>query len=257
MTNGTQKEDKSERASDTLLRPVMGCVKCGTDYYACNSTISSPISSRISAAMAQPSTSSAVEELFDPFALLSEKGIASNLSKQPVDIAESRDPPSYSDLLYSTGSATFDVEATEIKDFDQFDPFGIGVTATAQQHYGDDSSTQSPNPPPELFRLTRSGGVSHVSSSVSDSANRQTGVPLPPKLMVRLIIHEEVSSVALGKADSQGASEVTIEGTVKVRSACIVGAVPILFLHTHILCYVGEIRLKYNHPTHSKIRHSH
>jgi hypothetical protein len=160
--------------------------------------------------MAQPTTPSAVEELFDPFALLSEKGLESDLPERSAGFFESRDPPSASDLLYSS---KFDFEGTALEDFD---PFGIG--ATAQQH-GEDSSTQSPNPPPELFRLTRSGGVSHVSSSVSDSARRQSGVPLPPKLMVKFIIHEEVSSVAIGKLESQGASEVTVEGTVEVRCA--------------------------------------
>ena len=99
-----------------------------------------------------------------------------------------------------------------------FDPFGLGNTSmNAMDSFlgdnsadGDDgSSTRSPKPPPQLTRL--------AAVNKKDSPHKKRiSSPLPPRIVVKLGMHEEVSSMAKGGPNDDGASEVTVEGTVYV-----------------------------------------
>ncbi len=102
-----------------------------------------------------------------------------------------------------------------------FDPFGLGYTSFhAMENYLEDtkkpaaddegSSTRSPKPPPPLTRLA---------AVKKDSPPRNTRIssPLPPRIVVKLGIHEEVSSMAKsGLEHDDGTSDVSVEGTVYV-----------------------------------------
>jgi hypothetical protein len=81
---------------------------------------------------------------------------------------------------------------------DSFDPFGI---AQLQQQ----SSKAVPfiKPPPNVSRLSR--------------PNHKI---LPPKMMIKLTIHEQVSSVAKTGKEREGTSEVTIDGTIYAQVQC-------------------------------------
>jgi len=101
-----------------------------------------------------------------------------------------------------------------------FDPFGLGDTSmNAMDLYLEDkpddaaddgSSTRSPKPPPQLTRLAA------VKKKDSPPKNKRISSPLPPRIVVKLGIHEEVSSMAKGGPNDEGASEVSVEGTLYV-----------------------------------------
>lgn len=159
-----------------------------------------------------------MEEAFDPFGLEEAK---SALEAQEAQAAASSSAVDAS-LNYSvlTSNVGFD-------DSD-FDPFGISATASAVSpavvskvtprdtgtggnaanvsiDAGNDAgSDESPPLPPPVSRIARSSSSNAV-------------VQLPPKLNVKLNIHEEVSSTAM---DSEGASQVTVEGDVMAQVQC-------------------------------------
>lgn len=103
-----------------------------------------------------------------------------------------------------------------------FDPFGLGDTSFhAMENYlqddkkpaadDDGSSTRSPKPPPQLTRLAA------VQKKESPPSNNRISSPLPPRIVVKIGIHEEVSSMAkTGPGQDDGASDVSVEGTVYV-----------------------------------------
>jgi hypothetical protein len=92
-----------------------------------------------------------------------------------------------------------------------FDPFGLYSAPGAQE---DNSSTASPQPPPQVNRLTRS--TERQPPGLDDSTETSKSVALPPRLVVKFVCHEEVSSVAETGPDNEGASEVHIEGKLSV-----------------------------------------
>lgn len=103
-----------------------------------------------------------------------------------------------------------------------FDPFGLHSNAnTATQE--DDSSTRSPQPPPQVNRLTRSTEAPKPTSNATPQPPKPAKAPpsaavaLPPRLVVRFTAHEEVSSVAQTGVENEGSSEVFIEGKLSVR----------------------------------------
>ena len=113
-----------------------------------------------------------------------------------------------------------------------FDPFGLGVADTAtsgKQEKDDDdddddddtSSTRSPKPPPQLKRVgmydysPSSDTTSYpIKTSARISSIKSSASSLPPKMVIRLGLHEEVSSLA--SPNTEGASEVSVDGTVYV-----------------------------------------
>ena len=76
---------------------------------------------------------------------------------------------------------------------DEFDPFQIGESAAEKQ------------------TAKKSLDIKRHSSSASAAS-----VPLPPRLLIKFKVHEEVSSTAYIENDKEGASEVFVLGTVLV-----------------------------------------
>jgi len=90
-----------------------------------------------------------------------------------------------------------------LQEADSFDPFGIAATALSDSGQQEDAlSTSSPDPPPQVSRITRSK------------------LALPPKLVVKLTVYEEVSSTAKIGSGVEGASEVSLEGNVYAQVQC-------------------------------------
>ena len=101
---------------------------------------------------------------------------------------------------------TFDIEEE-----DRFDPFNIGEVQTkkttpAKSKYHDK-------------------GVKHAETSKQASSAASVGskgsVALPPRIVVKFRLHEEVSSAAILDHQSEGASDVFIQGTLHVSLGCI------------------------------------
>lgn len=142
------------------------------------------------------------DEVFDPFDL---QGGGGNSKTRPVLISVSQgnsDPP------VSNGGAASSA--------DPFDALGATGNSTpshqrqrsAPQSLQDDAdSTGSPDLPPQVTRVTRST----LSTSSKASTSSQ---PLPPRVHVKLTLHEEVSSVAKTGPNNEGCSEVSIEGII-------------------------------------------
>jgi Adaptor complexes medium subunit family len=79
---------------------------------------------------------------------------------------------------------------------ESFDPFGSPSSATTASEEG----TASPPSPPVVSRIS------------------SKGVPLPPKLNVKLSVHEEATSMSSSIGESS--SDVSIEGTVHAQVQC-------------------------------------
>ena len=145
-----------------------------------------------------------MEEAFDPFG--SEEVTSSTAALgSPAQLAATepfRKPPD---------SSSFD--PFQILDDD---PFAIAVNLTAQTT---DDKKQQRNE--DAFLDDNNNAELHTFTSVvrttSNSAARTAALALPPKLNVKLFIHEEVSSTAM---DCDGASKVYIEGEVKAQVRC-------------------------------------
>ena len=90
-----------------------------------------------------------------------------------------------------------------LQEADSFDPFGIAATALSDAGQQEDTlSTSSPSPPPQVSRITRSK------------------LALPPKLVVKLTVYEEVSSTAKMGQDIEGASDISLEGSIYAQVQC-------------------------------------
>jgi hypothetical protein len=102
--------------------------------------------------------------------------------------------------------ASFDVLNDVDHGEDGFDPFHVGevetkMTTPTKSNYHDD-------------------GVNH--SNISKQASPAAGsVALPPRIVVKFRLHEEVASEAILKHQSEGASDVFVQGTLHVSSGCI------------------------------------
>lgn len=92
------------------------------------------------------------------------------------------------------------------------DPFGIADLAEATSvppAAQEPERKQSPSLPPEVSRVTRSN-ISVASSKLA----------LPPKLVVKLALFEEVVSEAVPGREAEGACQVSIEGTIYTQVQC-------------------------------------
>lgn len=119
-------------------------------------------------------------------------------------------------------------------------------------------STASPHPPPQVTRLsspiTDNDAVpkrrSTTKSIVSTSSSNKSMAALPPKLVVKFVIHEEVSSTAKTGVENEGASDIYTEGNLSVRTRindCI------LYIYIHILTQERSHSFKYCHPMHARM----
>jgi hypothetical protein len=96
---------------------------------------------------------------------------------------------------------SFDAKnAADSEDDDRFDPFHVGAVETKT--------------------ATRTKSVSKEASSAV-SVGSKGSVALPPRIVVKFRLHEEVSSTAILEHQSEGASDVFIQGTLHVSSGCI------------------------------------
>jgi len=87
-----------------------------------------------------------------------------------------------------------------------FDPFGLN---------DDLSSVASPQPPPQVNRLTRSNEKKSTNGAISVVST--SSMTLPPRLVVKFRAHEEVSSVASSEEGEGGSSHVQIEGKISAQ----------------------------------------
>lgn len=100
-------------------------------------------------------------------------------------------------------SNKFEAEAAANADSDAFDPFGIGVVASS-------ASDTSP-------KAASTNGFAAGEDTKSSYSAKSTA-SLPPKLTVKFMIEEEVSSIAQLSNINEGSSDVQIEGKVLVSS---------------------------------------
>mmetsp|Transcript_5105 Transcript_5105/g.11432 ORF Transcript_5105/g.11432 Transcript_5105/m.11432 type:complete len:251 (-) Transcript_5105:475-1227(-) len=122
-----------------------------------------------------------------------------------------------------------------------FDPFGLGPSSpTDEVSSAAVSSVLSPAPPPEVTRVTTASDNRNlelgfenargdeVDATESVASKRSVSVALPPKLLVRFTVHEEVSSVAHTGVENEGSSDVHVEGVVcaQVQSSDAFGNAP-------------------------------
>jgi len=151
-----------------------------------------------------------MDDTFDPFGLQEE-----NAKSRPVLISVSEGASDPVPVESSSQSPLYRVES--------FDPFGIGALQSSSLHDPPNNSSSmievnhqrhlSLNGPPKLSRLTQSHDPPFT-------GKKSQSIALPPKLMVKLTVHEEVSSVAKRGKEREGASDVSIEGTIYAQVQC-------------------------------------
>lgn len=117
-------------------------------------------------------------------------------------------PPAANDpLKMEDFQSTFSTESLVVDDdADDFDPFQIGTAAST-----DDIKKKTQPSGNKTSDDAKSVGGSTVKSSASSA--------LPPRLLVKFQVHEEVSSLTSLSDDSKGSSDVHIEGTLLVSMA--------------------------------------
>ena len=120
-------------------------------------------------------------------------------------------------------SNTFEAEAAANADSDAFDPFGIGVVATESN-----ASDTSP-------KAASTNGFAAADDTKSSYSAKSTA-SLPPKVTVKFMIEEEVSSIAHLSNVNEGSSDVQIEGKVLVSSRVVSIRLnsALMFYHTEI-----------------------
>lgn len=127
---------------------------------------------------------------------------------------------------------------------EEFDPFGLQQQQEEQQmpmlvHGGDDNSTASPDPPPRVTRLSSHQSINDVpkrsstTKSILSTTSSKGMATFPPKLVVKFVIHEEVSSTAKTGVENEGASDIYTEGNLSVRATMNEGICTILYMYTH------------------------
>lgn len=158
-----------------------------------------------------------MEEAFDPFGL---EEAESEPQPAPDIVSPSPEHP--------RKNVDREQQLEEVDPFDPFrisgDPFAPAATVVEQQQQPTkptkivsdivnndavDSGEESPPGPPIVNRIAR--------SAAPPPARTAPALALPPKLNVKLSIHEEVSSTAV---DCDGASHVSIEGDVRAQVQC-------------------------------------
>jgi hypothetical protein len=124
--------------------------------------------------------------------------------------------PGTSPVAASTTASIFDTEPFDIAQddneenalstlasSDEFDPFDIAVAANAKKM--DDGAT--PKNDQVISPQSPSGLTNHSRGSTA----------LPPRIVVKFMLQEEVMSAAIVGTDTEGASSVVVRGTLQVR----------------------------------------
>jgi hypothetical protein len=97
---------------------------------------------------------------------------------------------------------------TTLNDEDDFDPFQVGASAN-----------QSKAKARSIIKEKKQSakGKDSSSGSASASAISKGSTALPPRLVVKFRMHEEVSSSVITEGETEGSSAIFVEGTVLVR----------------------------------------
>jgi hypothetical protein len=124
--------------------------------------------------------------------------------------------PDTSPVAPSTTAGIFDTEPFDVAQddneenplstlasSDEFDPFDIAVAANAKKMY--DGATPKND---QVTSLQSPSGISNPSRG---------STALPPRIVVKFMIQEEVMSAAIVGTDNEGASSVVVRGTLQVR----------------------------------------
>jgi hypothetical protein len=98
---------------------------------------------------------------------------------------------------------------TTLNDEDDFDPFQVGAS----------SANQSKAKARSIIKEKKQSAKGKDSSSVSASASviSRGSTALPPRLVIKFRMHEEVSSSVITEGETEGSSSIFVEGTVLVR----------------------------------------
>ena len=96
---------------------------------------------------------------------------------------------------------------------EDFDPFGIAKAAEATKK----TKSRKKDDEEETGDYLRISRVPSSGASVTPSVSSRGSVALPPRLIIKFKLHEEVSSVANLERGNEGASEVYVRGTLHVR----------------------------------------
>jgi hypothetical protein len=149
------------------------------------------------------------DEVFDPFDLQGD-GDSSNTRPVLISVSQGNSDPPEANGGGTSISDPFDDLADPFSDVDESGRSNLShqqQRPVEQSLEDDDESAGSPSLPPEVTRVTRSTISTPSKASTSN-------VPLPPKLLVKLTLHEEVSSVAKTGPNNEGSSEVSVEGII-------------------------------------------
>ena len=103
--------------------------------------------------------------------------------------------------------------AVDSEEEDRFDPFHVGEVQT---------KTTTPTKSKSHDNGVKRAEISKQASSAA-SVGSKGSVALPPRMVVKFRLHEEVSSAAILEHQSEGASDVFIQGTLHVSLGGIRG----------------------------------
>jgi hypothetical protein len=173
--------------------------------------------------------------LFDPFGLTARSGSSStvlrkgSISPPPqVSRINRATPPPPSSSSSSSGGAGAAAVSSHVGGAG-----GFGGSRSVPVVASPFASTSFVQPTPSSANVMPSSSFSSMSFGTSPfrdvaattaaaaAGTTTSGITLPPKMVVKISIHEEVSSVAqAGVAACEGASDVTVEGTVLAQVQC-------------------------------------
>lgn len=108
---------------------------------------------------------------------------------------------------FTAGAAEAGDPGNPSNDDDEFDPFHIGEAAEPKSPVKKPQGEQKPDKKTE----------NKMNSSASVASNMSTA--LPPRLVVKFKVHEEIASCFKPTSEQEGASDVFVQGTVLVRNS--------------------------------------
>jgi hypothetical protein len=111
------------------------------------------------------------------------------------------------------------ISATSNPSCDEFDPFNIGASKKKSTKNAENGESSSSTPHHNVHKIGELSSTStpHRAGGGGASVSTKGSTALPPRMVVKFIIHEEISSVANVEHESEGASDVFVQGTISVR----------------------------------------
>eukprot|EP00536_Pseudo-nitzschia_multiseries_P006514 jgi/Psemu1/324368/estExt_fgenesh1_pg.C_1390018 len=117
------------------------------------------------------------------------------------------------DNSFATEQVVLDDDALQSAEEDDFDPFQIGF-ASASSTTNMRSSAATTEPAAMESGMNHSRPIQTTGTGSMEKPAHSSSSALPPQMMIKFKIHEEVSSVAHISSDRDGVSDVQIEGTL-------------------------------------------